>query len=134
MSCVSVRDLIGCPYKAHGRSKDEGFDCLGIDIEVLRRNGIEIPDVNYENPEEYENVFLEEAHKVEYKKIDRVKELCVIVFKVRGEPTHTGVYLGDGLFIHATKNKGVIVEPLYRWQKRVEGYYVCISKDNRESV
>ena len=133
MSSISVRDLIGCKYKVHGRSKEEGFDCLGIDIEVLRRNGINIPDVDYENPEQYESVFIEEQSRVAYKKLERPCKLAIIVFKVRGEPTHTGIYLGEGLFIHATKN-GVMVEPLHRWEKRVEGYYECISKNNKESV
>ena len=133
MSCVSVKDLIGCKYKVHGRSKEEGFDCLGIDIEVLRRNGIEIPDINYKSPEQYESVFIEEQKKVEYRKVERPCELAIIVFKVRGEPTHTGIYLGEGLFIHATKG-GVRVEPLHRWENRVEGYYVCICKNHQESV
>ena len=133
MSSVSVKDLIGCPYKLHGRSKEEGFDCLGIDIEVLRRNGINIPDINYDKPEQYESVFLEEQNRVEYTKVEKPVELAIIVFKVRGEPTHTGIYLGDGLFIHATKI-GVIVEPLHRWEKRVEGYYVCTCKNNKESI
>lgn len=122
MSSVSLNDLIGCKYKIHGRSKEEGFDCLGLDIEVLRRNGIEIPDVDYDNPEQYEDVFFEMQNKVEYEKIDFPEKLCIMVIRVRGEPTHTGIYLGDGLFIHATKD-GVRVEPLHRWEKRVEGYY-----------
>ena len=130
MSSVSVRDLVGCPYKVHGRSKEEGFDCYGIDIEVLKRGGIYIPDIDYEHLEEYESVFLEMLKRVEYRKVNKPKKLTVIVFKVRGEPTHTGIYLGEGLFIHSTKNVGVIVEPLHRWKKRVEGYYECISKDN----
>ena len=122
MSSVSLTDLIGCKYKVHGRSKEEGFDCLGLDIEVLRRYGIEIPDVDYENPEEYEDVFIEMQNKVSYEKVDFPKKLCIIVIKVRGEPTHTGIYLGGGLFIHATKT-GVRAEPLHRWENRVEGYY-----------
>ena len=134
MSSVSVRDLVGCPYKVHGRSKEEGFDCYGIDIEVLKRGGIDIPDIDYEHPEEYESVFLEMLKRVEYRKVNKPKKLTVIVFKVRGEPTHTGIYLGEGLFIHSTKNVGVIIEPLHRWEKRVEGYYECISKDNKKSV
>ena len=133
MSCVSLRDLIGVPYKVHGRSKEEGFDCLGLDIEVLRRNGIEIPDVNYDNPEEYENVFIKMHSKVEYKKIDFPQELCIIVFRIKNEPTHTGIYIGDGLFIHATK-KGVSAEPLHRWERRVEGYYKVSRRNNQESV
>ena len=129
MSCVSINDLLGCKYKVHGRNKEEGFDCLGIVIEVLRRNGIEIPDVNYEKPEQYEDVFLKMQSRVVYQKIDIPQKLCIIVFSVRNEPTHTGVYLGEGLFIHATKG-GVRAEPLHRWENRVEGYY----KVSRSSI
>lgn len=30
-------DLLGVPYKAHGRSKEEGFDCYGLVIEMTKR-------------------------------------------------------------------------------------------------
>ena len=134
MSCVSVKDLIGVPYKPHGRDKN-GMDCYGVDIEIYRRKGIELPDVDYDKPEEYENVFEQVCHKVRYIKVEQPNELSIIMIRLKGEPRHTGVYLGDGLFIHATRNMGVIVEPLHRWKNRVEGYYdVRISEDNQESV
>ena len=134
MSSVSikhdeVRKLIGCKYKVHGRSREEGFDCYGVGIEVYKIHGLFLPDVDYEMPEQYEEVFLEQQKKVEFTKVERPVELAIIVFEVRGEPTHMGIYLGKGLFIHATK-RGVSVEPLHRWEKRVEGYYVCTCKDN----
>ena len=95
---------------------------------MFKRNGIIIPDVDYKNPEQYEAVFLETRHRVKYKRLENPQELCIIVFMLNGEPKHTGVYLGNGLFIHATMNKGVLVEPLHRWKNRVEGYYkFCIS-------
>ena len=135
MSSVSVRDLIGCPYKIHGRSKEEGFDCYGVDIEVYKRHGRYLPDIGYDSPEEYENVYLSVLHKVKYTKVDRPEELSLIMISLKGEPRHTGVYLGNGLFIHATRNLGVIVEPLHRWANRVVGYYnVSECKDNQESV
>lgn len=135
MSSVSIkheeiRKLIGCKYKVHGRSREEGFDCYGIGIEVYKIHDRYLPDVNYEKPEQYESVFLEQQNKVCFIKVKHPTELTIIVFKVREEPTHMGIYLGDGLFIHSTKYKGVIVEPLHRWEKRVEGYYECISKNN----
>ena len=140
MSSVSIkhdeiRKLIGCKYKVHGRSIEEGFDCYGVGIEVYKIHDLFLPDVDYEKPEQYEEVFLEQMGKVRYSKVDRPVELTIIVFKVRGEPTHIGIYLGDGLFIHSTKNKGVIVEPLNKKEKRVEGYYnVCTCKNNKESI
>ena len=126
MSCASVKDLIGCNYKTHGRSKEEGFDCFGIVIEVLRRNNIVIPDVNYESIDEYESVFVETQSKIKYKKIEHPIELCVIMFNVKGEPRHTGIYLGDGFFIHATRS-GVRVDPLHRWKNRIVGCYKLIN-------
>ena len=125
-TCINfeeIKKLIGCKYKVHGRSIEEGFDCYGIDIEVFKIHGMILPDVDYDNPEQYEEVFNEMHNKTVYEKVDFPEKLCIIVFKVRGEPTHTGVYLDNGLFIHSTKNHGVTVEPLHRWENRVEGYY-----------
>ena len=42
-------DLLGVRFKVHGRNKKEGFDCYGLAIEVLRRNGIILKDVFYDN-------------------------------------------------------------------------------------
>ncbi|SEP79813.1 NlpC/P60 family protein [Treponema bryantii] len=116
-----IKELVGCPYKIHGRTK-EGFDCYGIDIEVYKIHGMYLPDVDYDNPEQYESVFLEMIQKVKYEKLAYPQELCIIVIKIINEPTHTGVYLEHGLFIHATK-EGVKIEPLHRWENRIEGYY-----------
>lgn len=49
---VSYRDLIGVPYKVHGRSIEDGLDCYGLAIEVLRRNGIRLDDVIYSDNDE----------------------------------------------------------------------------------
>ena len=42
-----VKDLIGIPYKDHGRDFS-GMDCYGIAIEVLKRFGKNLPDVFYD--------------------------------------------------------------------------------------
>lgn len=116
-------DLIGCKYKEHGRNKEEGFDCYGLIIEVLRRNNIIIPDVFYECENEHQRVSDELFSKLHYKRYEKPERLCIIVFNVTSRPIHVGVYLEDGLFIHSTKNGGVVIENLNRWQKRVQGYY-----------
>lgn len=116
------RDLIGCKFKTHGRNKEEGFDCYGLAIEVLRRNGIELIDVFYSDLKESENVAQELFNKLHYQKLEKAEKLCIIMFKVNGRPTHVGVYLGDGQFIHATES-GVMIDYLYKWKIRVLGYY-----------
>lgn len=43
-------DLIGVPYKEHGRGKDEGFDCYGLVLECCRRAGTPLADLDYHSP------------------------------------------------------------------------------------
>ncbi len=43
-------DLIGAPYKAHGRSKEEGFDCYGLVLECCKRAGTPLVDLDYHSP------------------------------------------------------------------------------------
>lgn len=127
MSCVSVRDLIGCKFKVHGRNKEEGFDCYGLAIEVLRRNGIILPDVFYDNLDNKENTYQEIINKAQYIKIEKPQEMCIILINEKNNPTHVGVYLGSGKFIHSTHVTGVIIEPLHAWLNKVEGFYKVIN-------
>ena len=43
---MNFSDLIGIPYKEHGRSKEEGFDCYGLVIECCRRAGTPLVDLD----------------------------------------------------------------------------------------
>lgn len=47
---MSFIDLIGVPYKEHGRSKSEGFDCYGLVLECCRRAGTPLADLDYHSP------------------------------------------------------------------------------------
>ena len=44
---IDVSDLVGVPFKVHGRSKEEGFDCYGLAMGVERRAGKNLPDAFY---------------------------------------------------------------------------------------
>lgn len=124
MSSVSVKDLLGCKFTAHGRNKEEGFDCYGLAIEVLKRAGITLKDVFYDDIKTAKKNEIEA--QIVSKKIDKPEEMCIIVIRVNHEPRHIGVYLGEGLFIHATENFGVTIERLSKYTCRIEGYYkVC---------
>ena len=116
-------DLLGCKYKEHGRTKEEGFDCYGLLIEIMRRNGIDFPDMFYLTKQEHGKVSDELFNKIHYKQYEKPQKMCIIVFNIRDRPTHVGVYLGDGYFIHSIEKVGVVVEPLSRWANRVKGYY-----------
>lgn len=108
-------DLLGVKYTVHGRSKEEGFDCYGLAIEVLKRNGIILEDLIL-NPKE---------GKINAEEIQTVENLCLIEME-KGHQYHIAVYIGDGLLIHSRKGFGVCIEPLYRYNAYVRRYLrVC---------
>jgi hypothetical protein len=122
-----IRDLIGCKYKPHGRTVEEGLDCYGVALIVLEREGIHLPDIFYPDTERETNQEIIHILKygIPHKKLDKPEKNCIIELTICGMPSHIGVYLGNGEFIHTT-DRGVVIEPLRRWEKRVKGYYqIC---------
>ena len=101
---VDVSDLIGIPYKEHGRD-NAGYDCYGLTIEVVRRYGKTLPDVVY-SAEHDISLSDENTPLLPLRKIDEVEEGCLIEMRYRGE-LHIGVYIGNKRFIHATRGQGV---------------------------
>lgn len=120
----NIRELIGAPYKIHGRSREEGFDCYGILKECIRQDyNIELPDCVYKTLEEQEKIS-DCIHSFDvFEKIDNLQKKCIIELSVKGLPMHCGYYLGDGLFIHSVQRLGVIVEPVRRWKNKILGVY-----------
>lgn len=100
---ICFDDLIGIPYKEHGRSTEEGFDCYGLVIEVLRRNGKHLNDVWYENHAltlADENIPLLNIYPVEIMEPGTLLEM-----EYMGN-LHIGIAVNSKEFLHATK-KGV---------------------------
>lgn len=122
---ANYSDLLGIKFKVHGRTKEDGFDCYGLAIEVLKRNGIILEDWFYNHI--YDDKLVNEiVSSINLKEIDTKKNNCIILFNVKNRPLHCGVYIGNGKFIHATENCGVRIEPLHLWENRIKGYYdVC---------
>ena len=125
---MDYRDLLGTRFKVHGRSKEEGFDCYGLAIEVLRRNGIKLEDAFYDDLENRCAVHDELHTKISHLRIEKPEECCIIEIAVHGEPIHVGVYIGGGMMIHTTSKTRVVIEPLAHYKNRILGYYrVCNS-------
>lgn len=120
---VSYRDLIGVPYKVHGRSIEEGFDCYGIAIEVLKRNGLLLEDVFYKDSLEFESTRDKVIGSLSLEKIEKMEELSIIEISCFGVPSHIGVYLGQGQMIHSTKATGVCIVPIHIYKNRIRGIY-----------
>ncbi|MGM7702942.1 cell wall-binding repeat-containing protein [Pseudalkalibacillus sp. Hm43] len=115
---IDVDDIIstakaqkGVPYKWGGTSPS-GFDCSGFLNYVYDNNGVNIPRTVSD---------IWNAGK-------KVKEPVIgdVVFfeTYKSGPSHAGIYLGDGKFIHSSSSNGVTVSEVnspYYWGPRYLG-------------
>lgn len=116
-------DLLGIRYKPHGRTKEEGFDCYGLAIEVLKRNGITLPDLYYKSIKDSEKVYNELRATLDAERIDSYEENCILEITRFGEPSHIAVYIGDGLMIHTGPKIDVVIEPVRHYKNRIRGIW-----------
>lgn len=121
-------DLIGIPFLDGGRDPNNGLDCYGLVMEVYRRQSILLP--------EYYAPALDEV--AVSSEIDRARPawqrvegppppLAVMAIKFNSILcNHTGVYIGNGLFIHTRERIGVNIDRVDSpaWKRRIEGYYL----------
>jgi cell wall-associated NlpC family hydrolase len=122
-----LNDLIGLPFIDGGRDPAVGLDCWGLSTEVFRRYGINLPDYKI-SCEDASRIHSEvEEQREGWRRCEHeipVPALVVIRFTVYCD--HTGVYIGQGRFIHTRKGLGVNIDRVDNpaWAKRIEGFYV----------
>ena len=122
-------DLLGIPFIDGGRSKDNGFDCWGLVMEVYRRFGIFLHDYKIGCMEASKINNEIESSKEFWKRIGRNELVspCLVVIKFNSEYcNHTGVYVGNGKFIHTRAKVGVNIDRIDNpaWRLLIEGFYV----------
>ena len=119
---LELNDLLGKPYKAHGRGPD-GYDCYGLVIEVEKRLGKDMPDL-YKKLSEGEDIHNAScvSQKAGYRKVDKAEFGDVVVFfNQNGQIHHSGVCLKNGDFVHCDKY-GVRISQLDTGVERKEVY------------
>lgn len=92
---AEAQKYLGCPYRAGGASPS-GFDCSGFVYYVLKQLGLSpyrTPSEQYQMGTSVEKTAL------------RVGDL---VFFGSGRITHSGIYAGNGQFIHAPNSRSSI--------------------------
>lgn len=140
MNRIDYTDLIGTPFANRGRNVKTGVDCYGLVMEVYRRFGHEIPEytADYDNVEAVNDLIVgKTAIKSNWKPVDPANApvpcLMAIRFGVpKGVVNHTGVYIGNGKFIHIRENTGVCVDRVNSpaWRGVIEGYYEFVGDKN----
>ena len=97
---IQIDDLLGIPYKDHGRDKN-GFDCYGLAIEVSRRYGYKLNDVFYED----HNTELSDKLKPTLNLYPVERPAGGIIIEMQyGNELHIGVCINAREFIHMTKS------------------------------
>ena len=102
--------LIGSPYK-WGGSTPNGFDCSGFLKYVFAEKGINIP----RTVSEIWNYGID---------VNKPSIGDLVFFQTyKPGPSHAGIYIGDGRFIHSGSSKGVTISKLSQsyWSKRYLG-------------
>ena len=118
---------IGLPYQDRGRTT-AGIDCWGLACLVYREHfDIELPtlDDEYFGSEDLAVKQLVLTTKESWIATKEPKAGDICVFNILGEPTHVGIYVGEGKFLHARAGQDSVIESLnsVAWSRRLEGIY-----------
>ncbi|SDJ68395.1 NlpC/P60 family protein [Sediminibacillus albus] len=106
----TAKQLVGTPY-VWGGDSPQGFDCSGLIQYIYKELGIQLPrTVN-----ELWNIT---------KPVDSPSVGDFVFFQTyRSGPSHMGIYVGDGQFLHAGESRGVEISRMDNsyWQPRYLG-------------
>jgi cell wall-associated NlpC family hydrolase len=97
-----IESFLGTPYKEGGSNK-WGMDCSGFVMEVYRQYaGFKLP---HSSAKLFKLVKKVDKEKLGYGDL-------VFFTEDRFSPSHVGIYIGVGKFVHSTKGYGVVVSSL----------------------
>lgn len=99
---ATAKKYIGTPYRFGGNSSS-GIDCSGFTQLVYKNQGVSIPRTT-----------TGQAKAGTYLSKSELKTGDLVIFSgtYRSGPSHAGIYVGDGNFIHASSSYGVTISSL----------------------
>jgi cell wall-associated NlpC family hydrolase len=90
-------DMIGVPYRYGGADPRRGFDCSGLVYYTYTAKGLAVPRTSQAQ--------FNAARKIP---LDRASQGDLVFFQDQEKLSHVGIYLGDGLFVHAPSSGGTV--------------------------
>lgn len=103
---IHALGLVGTPYRYGGNTAEGGFDCSGLINFVYRSNTGTAPP----------RTVAQLADFGEPVAAQNLRSGDLVLFG-RGRPTHAGIYVGNGRFVHAPSSGGEVR------LDRLDGYY-----------
>ncbi|HEY3364121.1 MAG TPA: stalk domain-containing protein [Symbiobacteriaceae bacterium] len=113
-AALLAKKQVGLPYSWGGTSPETGFDCSGLVTYIGEQVGVDVPRTSQE-------LF---KFGVAVAKADLAPGDLVFFTTYEPGPSHVGIYVGDGLFVHAeTPEAGVKTTALAKewWVSRYLG-------------
>ena len=101
----TAQKYLGVPH-CMGGTTTRCFDCSGLLVKVFASHGIYLPH----NSEEQSGYGKKISVRDELKKGDLV--FFIRTYKTNRFITHSGIYIGNNKFIHASSSKGVTITSL----------------------
>lgn len=87
---ATAKTQIGKPYKYGGTSPKTGFDCSGLIVWSYKQHGVSVP-----------RLAKDQAHHGKVVKKSQLKPGDIVVFRISSRAYHTGLYSGNGKFVHS---------------------------------
>ena len=105
----TAKSRLHSPY-LYGKTGPDSFDCSGFVYYVFNKQGIKLKRTSIEQSKDGKKLTKSDLQKAD-----------ILFFDTsgRGNVNHSGIYLGDNLFIHASsgKAKSVTISSLNAWYK-----------------
>lgn len=125
---LACSDYVGIPFKEKGRDRN-GCDCWGLVRLVLaERYGFDLPDLSdgYATTKDAAAIVgLYDGEKSNWRKVEQGQPGDVLVLRIKGRPTHVGLVIGEGRFLHVDRGIDATIERYDspHWRNRVEAFY-----------
>jgi len=85
-----AKSMVGINYRYGGHDPDKGFDCSGLVYYSHTQIGEQVPRVSYAQLAASDEVLTED-----------LKPGDLLFYRINGKPSHVGIYIGQGKFVHA---------------------------------
>ena len=105
---IHALGLVGTPYRYGGNTPDSGFDCSGLIGYVYKsRAGVAPPRTVAMLGDFGQSI-----------SVGDLRTGDLVIFGAASRPTHAGIYVGEGRFVHAPSTGGTV-----RMDQLASGYW-----------